>query len=205
MKSNRFFLCAAALALSAFLAACASDQEPADERIVIIPENESLDIVFPINDAEDAKHELVPGKIYLGSDLDGDFKLKAMQSVVNEDGHLAASVVGSTEPYSFWTWIWKGEEDRRIGYRFIWFDKEGNLVSNLLNSVPGTRICLPGDPIRFSGLARDEKITQYSIVLNVLDEKEMETIQEAQAIKGAALEKMEPVKEEPLKDVKIEK
>lgn len=211
MKTSRFFPYAASLALTTILAACASDQEPADERIVVIPEEKSFELVFPISGTDENKSEnkqefeLVPGKVYLGSDLDGVFKLKEIQSVVNEDGRLAATVRGSTEPYSFWTWLWNGEKERRIGYRFIWFDKDGNVISTILTSVPDTRLCLPGDPVRFSGLAKDEKIAQHSIVINVLDNKELEEIQEAQSLKGAALDKLDPAKDEPLKEVKIEK
>lgn len=205
MKFSRLSRFAGALSASVLLVSCATEQQPADERFVVIPEEESLELVFPKEDVEHSERTLEPGKIYLGEDIDGIFKLQTMQSVVNEDGHLAVVVRGSTEPYSFWTWLWKGEKDRRIAYRFLWFDKDGKLIATLLNSVPGTRICLPGDPVRFSGLAQDEHITQFSIVLNLLDEKEMGSIKEAQAIKGAALDEMEPVKKDPLKEVKIEK
>lgn len=206
MISNRVFRFAASLALTALLVSCASTQEePADERLVVIPEEDSFELVFPKDEAEERKHEAVPGKLYLGSDIDGIFELKSIQSVVNEDGHLAAMVTGSTRPYSFWKWLFHGEKERRIAYRFLWFDKDGKLISTLLNSVPGIRNTLPGDPVRFSGLAPDEKATQFSIVFNLLDKKEEDAIQEAQALKGAALDKLQPAKEEPLKEVKIEK
>lgn len=206
MFSNHIFRFAASLALTALLVSCSTTkEEPADERLVFIPEEESLELVFPKDEKEEAKHEIVPGKLYLGNDINGIFDLREIRSVVNENGHLAATVVGSTKPYSFWKWLWKGEKDRRIAYRFLWFDKDGKPIYTLLNSVPGIRATLPGDPVRFSGLAQDEKVTQFSIVLNLLDNKEESAIHEAQAIKGAALDKLDPVKEEPLKEVKIEK
>ena len=206
MKSNHIFRFAASLMLTAFLVSCASSpEEPADERLVIIPEEESFELVFPKDEKTDVKQEIVPGKIYLGNDIEDVFDLRLVQGTINEEGHLTATVVGSTKPYSFWTWLWNGEKERRIAYRFLWFDKDGKLISTLLNSVPGIRMTMPGDPVRFSGLASDEKITQFSIVLNLLDKNEEEAIQEAQAIKGAALDKIDPAKEEPLKEVKIEK
>ena len=206
MISKCIFRFAASLTLTALLVSCAASQEePVDERIVVIPEEDSLELVFPKDEAEERKHEVVPGKIYLGSDFDGIFELREIKSRVNEDGRLAVAVVGSTRPYSFWKWLFHGEKERRVAYRFIWFDKDGKLVSTLLNSVPGIRMTMPGDPVRFSGLAPEEKDAQFSIVFNLLDSKEEDAIREAQAIKGAALEKLEPAKEEPLKDVKIEK
>ena len=206
MFSKHIFRFAAALALTVFLVSCASSQEEAaDERVVVIPEEESFELVFPKSKEEETKHEVVPGKVYLGNDFDGIFNLRDIRSVVNEDGRLTTTVVGSTRPYSFWKWLFHGEKERRIAYRFLWFDKEGKLISTLLNSVPGIRATLPGDPVRFSGLAPDEKAAQFSIVFNLLDQKEEDAIQEAQAIKGAALDKINPVKEEPLKEVKIEK
>ena len=206
MISHHIFRFAASLTLTALLVSCAASQEePADERLVVIPEEASLELVFPKDEAEERKHEVVPGKIYLGSDFDGIFQLKSVKSVVNEDGRLAVAVVGSTKPYSFFKWLFHGEKERRVAYRFIWFDKDGKLVSTLLNSVPGIRTTMPGDPVRFSGLAPEEKDTQFSIVFNLLDSKEEEAIREAQAIKGAALDKLDPVKKEPLKEVKIQK
>ena len=149
MNSKYFFRFAASLVLTALLVSCATNEEqPTDERMVFIPEDESLELVFPKDGTPDVKQELVPGKVYLGNDIKGIFDLKSIQSVVNEDGHLAATVVGSTKPYSFWTWLWHGEKERRIAYRFLWFNKDGTLISNLLNSVPGIRTTLPGDPLR---------------------------------------------------------
>ena len=206
MISNRIFRFAASLALTAVLVSCATSQEEtADERIVVIPEEESFELLFPKSEEEERKHEVKPGKIYLGSDIDGIYELKSIQGTVNEDGRLTTAVVGSTAPYSFWKWLFVGEKERRIAYRFLWFDKDGKLISTLLNSVPGIRATMPGDPVRFSGLAPDEKATQFSIVFNLLDKKEEDAIQEAQALKGAALDKLDPAKKEPLKEVKIEK
>ena len=207
MNSIPIFRLAAALTAAAVLSACScvdsGEAEKKDERIVVASDADFSTLVR-LNFEEAEKMSLEPGKVYTDPEFAEIFELKDMTGDFNEEGLLLARVAGKTKPYSWWTRLWKGESEMTIAYRFIWFDKDGKMQKIKYNAAPRTRRFLPGEPVRFSMLAREEKCVKFSIAAGIL--KEEQDIRDAeQELKdvGTQMEREEPKKEEPLKEVKI--
>lgn len=205
MKIRNLMCMTAAAAFTVLLSACASvEQKPADDRIIMVSAD-AVDAYAANNYEAINKMNLKPGQFYIEETFSEVFEIEKVDSSINEEGLLSVRVNGRTASYSFWKWLVKGEEPYRIAFRFIWFDKDGNPVNVPYTKVPRTRECLPGDRIRFSALASDEKCRQFSLALAQIREIQEEKVQQDLKKVGAEMDQANPNKEEPLKEVKIVK
>ena len=205
MKIRNVIRMTAAAALAVLFSACASvNEQSADDRIVVVS-GDTVDAYAANNYNAINKMNLQPGKFYIEQTFSEVFEIEKVDTSINEEGLLSVRVYGRTAPYSFWKWLGKGEEPYRIAFRFIWFDKDGKLLDVPYSKVPRTRECLPGDRIRFSALASDEKCRQFSLALAQIREVQEEKVQQDLKKVGADMEQAHPTEEEPLKEVKIVK
>lgn len=206
MNSFSLFRFAAALTAALVLSACSCvecEEKQQDDRVVVTTDADFSSLAL-LSFEEAEKLNMESGKVYLDPEFARYFELKDISGEIDENGLLLARVTGKTKPYSWWTWLWKGEEEIVLAYRFIWFDKDGKMLKIKYNTAPRIRKCMPGDPVRFSARAREEQCVKFSLAVGVLSK--VQDVKDAEAglqDVGARMEVEEPKKEEPLKEVKI--
>lgn len=204
MKNTIF--CAAAAASLLLTAACAT-QEPVvtNEKYVVTPNSEVTNIAQ--NDYSKAvSYNLKPGMVYICPGFAQVFELGKVESNETEEGLLAVRIYGKTKPYSCWTWLFNGEKPYRVAFRYVWFDKNGKILKLKNNTPLRVREIMPGDPVRFSDIAPSEECKSFCFAIGLLhNEAELEKIQKDQKIYCAEAELKAPAKQDPSKQVKIEK
>ena len=144
------------------VSACASTPAPTDERVHVIEADGATDVQ--------------PGNIYISQGAAKIFTFGNVESEINENGYFAVRVSGKTCELSALKWAFYGDIDYEFGYRFCWFDADGNPVSG-----PETfrlRSTIPGDPVRFVGHAPTEEVRNYALILKTADETEFSATSE---------------------------
>lgn len=154
---------AAAAAAALLTSACVST-EPAsqDESVFVIADDSTLTQFIVDNKPMDT--EIQPGKIYVSSDLSEAFVCKNISNTLNEEGLLMGQVTGEMKEYSFWKWMFSGEEPYSLVYRFVWFDENGSMAEPQMPAL-SRRETLPGDPVRFTSIAPNEDCPNFTLFL----------------------------------------
>ena len=151
----KLFSILTAAACVLLVSACASTPVPTDERVHVM--------------AAAAEASVQPGNIYVSADAAKIFTFRDVESEINENGYLAVRVFGKTAELSALKWAFFGDINYDFSYRFLWFDADGNPVSEpeALRFLSTT----PGDPVRFVGHAPTEECRNYAMVLYTASEK----------------------------------
>lgn len=84
---------------------------------------------------------------------------------INDSGLLKVQVTARSERTGFWSWIIQGDKPYKLSYKFVWLDDKGMSVETGSNSVWIERDCLPGDIVRFSGVAPTERCKDFQLML----------------------------------------
>ena len=184
----KLFTLLTAAASLLIVSACASTPVPTDERVVVASPSDS---------------SVQPGLVYVSPEAAKVFTLRDIETEINERGFLAVRVFGKTAELSALKWAFFGDISYEFSYRFLWFDADGNPVSEpeALRFLSTT----PGDPVRFVGHAPTEDCRGYAMVLYTASEKSGSDVaepadteaaeDEGQAESDAAQREEEAVKE----------
>ena len=135
------------------VSACASTPVQTDERVCVTSQ----------------EADIQPGIVYISPDAADIFTLRDIETEINESGYLAVRVFGKTEELSALKWAFCGDIEYEFGYRFLWFDADGNCVAS---DVERIRQTIPGDPVRFAGHAPTEAVRNFAMILKTADECE---------------------------------
>ena len=133
------------------VSACASTPAQTDERVCVTSE----------------ASDIQPGIVYISPDAADIFALRNIETEINESGYLAVRVLGKTAELSALKWAFCGDIEYEFGYRFLWFDADGNRVAS---DVARLRKTVPGEPVRFVGHAPTEEVRNYAMILKTADE-----------------------------------
>ena len=170
----KLFTLLTAAASLLIVSACSTTPAPTDERV-------------KIEAADEASVE--PGIVYVSPDAAKIFTLRNIETEINESGFLAVRVFGRTSELSALKWAFCGDIEYEFGYRFVWFDAEGNRVA--ADVAPRLRNTTPGDPVRFVGHAPAEEVRNYALILKTADECDLSDSDAADASDAEAVEAAE--------------
>ena len=203
---KRMITLASAAASLMLTAACAMTEEvKVDEKFVVTP-NSDVTKMAQCDYSQAVSYNLKPGMIYICPDFAKVFEVGKVESNVTEDGLVSGRIYGKTKPYSFFTWMLKGEKPYRVAFRYVWFDKNGKVMKLKNNTPLRIREIMPGDPVRFSDIAPAEDCKSFCFAVGILhNNAEMKQIQKDQKEYAAEAESKAPVKQDPSKQVKIVK
>jgi uncharacterized protein YcfL len=101
--------------------------------------------------------------------LEGRLKILSDNVATNEAGLLQVQVTAVNTRTGFWSWLIQGSMPYRLAYKFVWLDSQGMEVKTAASSVYIETQVLPGDTIRFSGLAPNPDCKDFQLMI-----KEME-------------------------------
>ena len=144
------------------VSACASTPVPTDERVHVMEANTEASVQ--------------PGNIYISPAAAKIFTFRDVESEINENGYLAVRVFGKTAELSALKWAFFGDINYDFSYRFLWFDADGNPVSE--PEAFRFRSTIPGDPVRFVGHAPTEECRGFAMVLYTASEKSGDDVAE---------------------------
>ena len=88
---------------------------------------------------------------------------------INESGLLQVQVSGRNTRTGFWAWLIHGDMPYRLAYKFVWLDAKGMEVQNAGTSTYIERQVLPGDTIRFSGIAPTPNCRDFQLSIKEMD------------------------------------
>ncbi len=109
------------------------------------------------------KKPIEPGNIYVTNDVTPLIFVNKFESYVNERGILTARLDCVTSNLSILQWAFNGDVSYHFAYLFIWFDKDGNVVPDGIQTR--IREAFPNTSVQFIGHAPNENCKQFSLIL----------------------------------------
>ncbi len=100
--------------------------------------------------------------------LDNRLEIVSVDQQTLPAGLLKVQVTVRSKRVGFWSWLFKGDEPYKIGYRFTWLNKSGMEVDTATNTWIEKDI-VPGDTAFMSGLAPSENCRDFLLKLRQLD------------------------------------
>ncbi len=128
---------------------------------------------------------------------DSDFGLKNLEvfSKTDDNGLLNADVTIEISRTTFWYWVFHGDPLLKLAYRFDWIDNQDRA-----DSMPWQYTsALPGNILRFHGIAPAEKYTSFKLFVQFC--KEGETLANP-ATEAASAKEIKPAVEKNAEQAK---
>jgi len=85
--------------------------------------------------------------------LEKRLQILRVDTSLNDSGLLQVQVTARNTRTGFWSWLEHGDNPYHLAYKFVWLDSKGIEVKSPANGAYLQRDVLPGDLVRFSGLA----------------------------------------------------
>ena len=116
-----------------------------------------------------------------------DFGLKNLEvlSKTDDNGLLTVDITVEISRTTFWFWVFHGDPLLKLAYRFDWIDAQGQAISLPWQYTSA----LPGNILRFHGIAPAEKYASFKLFVQFC--KEGETLPDPAAAAPAAAPKKE--------------
>ncbi len=123
-----------------------------------------------VNTTENAERKAQPQpmdvkRVVTDPYLEKRLEILRVDTETNGSGLLQVQVTARNTRTGFWSWLSHGDNPYHLAYRFIWLDSKGIEVKTAGNGAYLQRDVLPGDFVRFSGLAPNIDCKDFQLMI----------------------------------------